>query len=83
MAYAAAEAGGTAPAVLSAGNEVAVEAFLSGRIRFTEIAKVVGSLMEGWRRESRPVTLADVFRADAKAREKAGMLITRKRSPSS
>jgi 1-deoxy-D-xylulose-5-phosphate reductoisomerase len=83
LAYAAAEAGGTAPAVLSAGNEVAVDAFLSGRIRFTEIAEVVGSLMEGWRRETRPVTLADVLRADAKAREKAGLLISGKRSLSS
>jgi 1-deoxy-D-xylulose-5-phosphate reductoisomerase len=80
LAYAAAEAGGTAPAVLSAGNEVAVDAFLSGRIRFTEIAEVVGSLMAGWRREDRPATLADVLRADAQAREKAGLLISRKRS---
>ncbi|OGP77478.1 MAG: 1-deoxy-D-xylulose-5-phosphate reductoisomerase [Deltaproteobacteria bacterium RBG_16_64_85] len=81
MAYAAAEAGGTAPAVLSAGNEVAVDAFLSGRIRFTEIVEVVGSLMAGWRREDRPVTLADVLRADARAREMADLLIPRKRSP--
>jgi 1-deoxy-D-xylulose-5-phosphate reductoisomerase len=80
LAYAAAEAGGTAPAVLSAGNEVAVDAFLSGRIRLTEIAEVVGSLLAEWRPELRPVTLADVLRADAQAREKAGMLISRKRS---
>jgi 1-deoxy-D-xylulose-5-phosphate reductoisomerase len=81
MAYAAAEAGGTAPAVLSAGNEVAVNAFLSGRIRFTDIADVVRALMAGWRREDRPVTLEDVLRADAQARESADLLISRKRSP--
>jgi 1-deoxy-D-xylulose-5-phosphate reductoisomerase len=80
MAYAAAEAGGTAPAVLSAGNEVAVHAFLSGRIRFTDIAEVVGALLSGWQREARPATLEDVLRADAQARESAERLISRKRS---
>jgi 1-deoxy-D-xylulose-5-phosphate reductoisomerase len=80
MAYAAAEAGGTAPAVLSAGNEVAVNAFLAGRIRFTDIADVVRALMAGWRREDRTVTLEDVLRADAQARESADLLISRKRS---
>ncbi|HSL91783.1 MAG TPA: 1-deoxy-D-xylulose-5-phosphate reductoisomerase [Candidatus Limnocylindrales bacterium] len=81
MAYVAAEAGGTAPAVLSAGNEVAVNAFLTGRIRFTDIVEVVGALMSGWRSEGRPVTLEDVLRADARAREKATLLISAKRSP--
>jgi 1-deoxy-D-xylulose-5-phosphate reductoisomerase len=81
MAYAAAEAGGTAPAALSAGNEVAVNAFLSGRIRFTDIVEVVGDLMTGWRREDRPVTLEKILRADARAREKAALLISAKRSP--
>ena len=38
LAYAALAAGGTAPAVLNAANEVAVAAFLDGRARFTEIA---------------------------------------------
>ena len=79
IAYAAAEAWGTAPAALSAGNEVAVNAFLSGRIRFTDIVEVVGALMARWRREDRPVTLNDVLRADAQAREDAAVLITRKR----
>ncbi|HEY7527806.1 MAG TPA: 1-deoxy-D-xylulose-5-phosphate reductoisomerase [Candidatus Deferrimicrobiaceae bacterium] len=82
LAYAAAEAGGTGPAVLSAGNEVAVHAFLSGRIRFTEIVEVVGELMTEWKRENRPVSLRDVLRADARARESANLLITRKRRPS-
>ncbi len=81
MAYAAAEAGGTAPAVLSAGNEVAVGAFLAGRIRFTDIVEVVGSLMTGWRREVRSATLESVLRADAGAREKAGLLISAIRRP--
>lgn len=41
LAFAAMEAGGAAPAVLNAANEVAVEAFLEGRIGFLEIAKIV------------------------------------------
>ncbi|MBI5341902.1 MAG: 1-deoxy-D-xylulose-5-phosphate reductoisomerase [Deltaproteobacteria bacterium] len=80
IAYAAAAAGGTAPAVMNAANEAAVGAFLSGRIRFTDIAGVVGKLMNGWRRESRSVTLDDVLRADAEAREEAERVISRKRS---
>lgn len=80
IAYAAAAAGGTAPAVMNAANEVAVEAFLSGRIRFTDIIGVVDAMMGGWRKERQPVTLADVLRADAEARDEAGRLISRKRN---
>jgi hypothetical protein len=39
-------AGGVAPAVLNAANEVAVEAFLNGKIRFTDIARVVATVLE-------------------------------------
>ncbi len=79
LAYAAAEAGGTAPAVLNAANEVAVRAFLSGRIRFTDIVRIVQALMDGWRPERGPVTLEDVLRADSEAREEAVRRISRKR----
>src|SRR3972149_7048205 len=41
LAYDALRAGGTAPAVLNAANEVAVDAFLAGRLRFTGIAPVI------------------------------------------
>jgi 1-deoxy-D-xylulose-5-phosphate reductoisomerase len=81
LAYAAAESGGTAPAMMNAANEVAVNAFLSGRIRFTEIVAVVESVLAGWRRNSRSVTLSDVIRDDAKAREDAERRISRIRSP--
>ncbi|MBI5577100.1 MAG: 1-deoxy-D-xylulose-5-phosphate reductoisomerase [Deltaproteobacteria bacterium] len=79
LAYAVAEAGGTAPAAMSAANEVAVGAFLAGRIRFTDIVQIVRTLMDGWRRGRRPVTLKDVLRADHDAREETGRLISRKR----
>ncbi len=81
LAYAAAESGGTAPAMMNAANEVAVNAFLSGRIRFTEIVAVVETVLAGWRRKSGSVTLSDVIRDDAKAREDAERRISRIRSP--
>lgn len=46
LAYAALAAGGTAPGVLNAANEVAVEAFLNGRIGFTGIARVAALTLE-------------------------------------
>ncbi|HET98367.1 MAG TPA: 1-deoxy-D-xylulose-5-phosphate reductoisomerase [Desulfurivibrio alkaliphilus] len=45
LAYKACKRGGTMPAALNAANEVAVEAFLSGKIRFPEIALVVAETL--------------------------------------
>jgi 1-deoxy-D-xylulose-5-phosphate reductoisomerase len=46
LAFAALAAGGTAPTVLNAANEVAVQAFLEGDIRFTDIAVIIEGTME-------------------------------------
>ena len=46
LAYEALSLGGIKPAVLNAANEVAVEAFLAGRIGFTRIAEIVGAALE-------------------------------------
>ncbi|MBL8260611.1 MAG: 1-deoxy-D-xylulose-5-phosphate reductoisomerase [Candidatus Competibacteraceae bacterium] len=46
LAFAALAAGGTAPAILNAANEVAVRAFLERRLRFTEIARLVEHVQE-------------------------------------
>lgn len=46
LARAAGVAGGTAPCVLNAANEVAVHAFLAGRLRFVEIAEVIEHALE-------------------------------------
>ena len=46
LAYAALRAGGTAPAVLNAANEVAVAAFLEGRLRYTAIPQVIEHALE-------------------------------------
>jgi 1-deoxy-D-xylulose-5-phosphate reductoisomerase len=48
LAYAAGRSGGTAPAWLSAANEVAVDAFLSGRIGWPAIAAVLGDALDRW-----------------------------------
>lgn len=45
LAYAALKAGGTAPALLNAANEIAVAAFLGGRLDFTEIASVIEAVL--------------------------------------
>ena len=81
LAYAAAARGGTAPAVMNAANEVAVHAFLDGRIRLTDIVKVPGALLAHWRPSPYPPDLADVLRADREARAEAARMISRKRRP--
>ncbi len=73
LAYEAGRAGGTAPAILSAANEVAVEAFLGGRIAWTEIAAVVAEVLsEGGGNADE---IADVLEADRRARERASARI--------
>ncbi len=67
LAFAALAEGGTAPAILNAANEIAVQAFLDGKIRFTDIAAVVQVTLE--RVNSRAATtLAVILDADAQAR---------------
>lgn len=46
LAYQAIEMGGNSPAVLNAANEVAVKAFLSGKIKFTDIFRLVNETMQ-------------------------------------
>jgi 1-deoxy-D-xylulose-5-phosphate reductoisomerase len=67
LAREAAEAGGTAPCVLNAANEVAVHAFLRGELSFTGIARVIESTLAEL--PVRPVRhFADLYEADAEAR---------------
>lgn len=66
--------GGTAPAVMSASDEVAVGAFLSGKIGFSEIYDVVANTTETIGR-SGETTLDDIFEADAEARRFAAAVI--------
>jgi len=70
LAYEAGKLGGTAPAVLNAANEVAVEAFLKGQIGFMDIARCVETVMAAHTVEEAK-DLESVLEADAWARQKA------------
>jgi 1-deoxy-D-xylulose-5-phosphate reductoisomerase len=77
LAYKSIRRGKTVPAVLNAANEIAVEAFLNRKIRFTEIATIIEKTMDG----HTPVnaeTLEDYLRIDKEARIEAERLINRK-----
>lgn len=70
LAYQAGREAGTAPAMLSAANEVAVDAFLAGRIRWNQIPMVVSATLD----EvviSEPSTVEEVIAADQQARDVA------------
>ena len=71
LAYSAAQTGGAAPAVLSGANEEAVSAFLSRRIGFTDIVRVVDRVMSGWRGSFGARSLGDILEADMAARRDA------------
>ncbi len=76
LAYAALKAGGVQPAVLNAANEVAVAAFLQGRIDFTSIVDIVSSTMDRIHRGN-DENIDDIVAADSEARklaaERAGL----------
>ncbi len=77
LAYAAGRVGASAPAVLSAANEVAVEAFLAGRIGWRtipDVAEATLSRHDG----AMPATVDDVIAADAEARRLAAAEIDRR-----
>jgi 1-deoxy-D-xylulose-5-phosphate reductoisomerase len=68
--------GGTAPAVLNAANEIAVEAFLGGRLAFTEIAVVIDKVL-GETNVGPLSTLEEVYAADVEARALAARFVSR------
>ena len=76
LAYRALRAGGTLPAALNAANEEAVKAFLGGRIRLTDIARVIERVMDA--HETRAVSSLDVvLEVDREARAAAASEIAR------
>jgi 1-deoxy-D-xylulose-5-phosphate reductoisomerase len=75
LARAAAESGGTSPAVLNAANEVAVQAFLERTLGFCEIPRVVERVLES-HSSAQVHDLADVLSADRWARERARASLT-------
>jgi 1-deoxy-D-xylulose-5-phosphate reductoisomerase len=74
LARRAGDTGGTLPAVLNASNEVAVAAFLDGRISFPQIWRTVEEVMNRHSSVAKPA-LDAILRADQWAREEAGAVI--------
>ncbi len=78
LAYDALRSGGAMPAVLNAANEIAVDAFLNGRLGFTEIASVVEQTLSICQ-PTAPSDLESVLAVDAQARDVAmGFCVARR-----
>ncbi|HEY1828132.1 MAG TPA: 1-deoxy-D-xylulose-5-phosphate reductoisomerase, partial [Acidimicrobiales bacterium] len=75
LAYEAGRRGGSAPAWLSAANEVAVEAFLDGALAWHGIAEVVEETLEAWPDEPMD-QVESVLAADAAARARARLVLS-------
>lgn len=77
LAWAALRAGGSAPCILNAANEVAVAAFIAGQLGFLDIADVVSETLD--RMTARPcASLDEVVAVDAEARTIARAAVTRR-----
>lgn len=74
LAQTAAQTGGTAPTILNAANEVAVNAFLEERIHFTQIAKVIEHALVNVP-NSNDVALESILAVDVQTREVANLYI--------
>ncbi len=82
LAYEAGKAGGTMPVVLNAANEVAVEAFLAGKIKFTSIIRIVSELMGYYQKEGFSIhpSIEEIFSVDRQVRERVRQLIQKRGS---
>ena len=77
LAYQAGKQGGTMPAVLNGANELAVEAFLEGKIRFPQIARMVEETLSRHSVKEGNHTIEGILAADNWARETCRELIGR------
>jgi 1-deoxy-D-xylulose-5-phosphate reductoisomerase len=76
LAYEAVEKGGTVPVVLNASNEVAVDAFINGKIGFSDIARVVEETIH-LHVPGEPETISDIIDIDRWGRKRAEEIIGR------
>ena len=76
LAYQAGRAGGTAPAFLSAANEIAVEAFLAGSLKWPEIAAVVEASLQKYAATNGTLSSDDIIEADRAGREEAHKVLS-------
>ncbi len=74
LGFWAASDGGTLPAVMNAANEVAVQAFLEDKLKFTGIIRIVEEVMHKHTKKNQP-SLDDIMTSDRWAREEAGNAI--------
>jgi 1-deoxy-D-xylulose-5-phosphate reductoisomerase len=74
LAIEAGKKGGTYPAALCAADEIAVELFLSERIKFTDIPRLVGRALDGHKATTRP-TLEEILAADTQTKEKVKQMV--------
>jgi 1-deoxy-D-xylulose-5-phosphate reductoisomerase len=79
LAYQSIEVGETMPAILNAANEIAVNAFLEGSIKFTQVPLLLQQVM-GEHQVKQVHTIEDVLRADHWARERTRALIEGRKS---
>jgi 1-deoxy-D-xylulose-5-phosphate reductoisomerase len=77
LAYAAGRHGGSAPAWLSAANEIAVESFLAGALPWAAIADVVAETLDAWE-DDHVDQVEGVLAADAEARRRAREILARR-----
>lgn len=75
LGYESLQIGGTMPATMNAANEIAVDAFLKGAIRFTDIVEIIRSTMNAHSLKDVD-TLEEALEADRWAREKAESLVS-------
>jgi 1-deoxy-D-xylulose-5-phosphate reductoisomerase len=77
LAYEAGRVGGTAPAFMSAANEIAVEHFLAGSIGWMRIAETVEAALQQHQSPSGDLVAADIIEADRRGREAARRVLSR------
>jgi 1-deoxy-D-xylulose-5-phosphate reductoisomerase len=77
LAYRALRIGGTMPAVLNAANEIAVEAFLSDKIRLSDIPHIVENVMNEHEAQNAK-SLETILTADKSARTRAAEMLSKK-----
>ena len=75
MAFDAIDAGGNTPCILNAANEIAVDAFLNGKIRFTDMPRVVGNTIEAIPHSS-DISLSNLIATNDEARRVARQFLT-------
>jgi len=76
LAYQAGRTGGTAPAFLSAANEIAVEAFLAGSLKWPDIAAVVEASLQKYVATNGTLSSEDIIEADRTGREEAHRVLS-------